>query len=160
MKKLTPYLIGSFATVAIIAAVSCATPVTLTPATPASTNSVTGEVTPAKPAITTNLPNATVTNIAATGHQIAPLLPTPSGTLLDGLLLLMTVGAGAVAKYKNSQLNTVQAVQDTIIEGVEAAGPVAATVKQMIAKTALANGVADPLHAAVQAVSDTTTAPK
>lgn len=147
-----PFTIGCFATLIAVSQFGCATP-TVTPAQPAITNAVTGVVTLPVPASTNYAPNATVGQIVATGTAVSAVLPQPYGGLVTGLLALLTLGASTVAAYKNKQLNTVQAVQNTIIQGVEAAGTVAAAVKQSIAKTAAANGTADAVETAVNNIT-------
>lgn len=142
----------------LILIAGCATPQITpgTPAQPAITNAVTGVITPpvaATPPVTNYAPNATVGQIVTEGTAVSAVLPQPYGGLVTGLLALLTLGASTVAAYKNKQLNTVQAVQNTIIQGVEAAGTVAAAVKQSIAKTALDNGTADTVQAAVNKVT-------
>ena len=152
----------AFALSALVAAAliaGCATPnvTPAQPAQPAVTNATTGVVTPpvaAVPAVTNGYStNAQLTAAAPTVSAIAGVIPSPYGNLLNGLFTLVMFGAGAIAAYKNKQLQTVQAVQDTIIQGVEAAGSVAAAVKQSVAKTAAANGTADAVEAAVNKVT-------
>lgn len=89
--------------------VGCATPVTLTPGIPASTNALTGAVTPAVPPVTTYEPNHTVAQIAAYGDQAAPLVPAPYNTILLGALALATAVTGLIAKSKNAQANAAAA---------------------------------------------------
>lgn len=131
----------------------CSTPETLFPAIPASTNVITGVVTPATPPVTTNLPNATVTAIATEGNAIAPLLPAPFSTALTALLGLTTLIAGYVAQRKNGQLTTANQVTTAIIQGVESAGTAAAAVKAAVATVSKANGVSDAVEAAVNQVT-------
>lgn len=138
--------------ISIIASVyvsGCATRVTLVPAQPATTNEVTGVVTPAVPGIYTNIPNQTVTSSVGYGTQALPFIPQPYNGIVGGVLTLLALGAGAAAAYKNKQLNTANAVVATVVTGVEAAGSIAAAVKQAISKQALADGTADAVHAAV-----------
>ncbi len=54
---------------------------------------------------------------------------------------------------KNNQAVTASDVAKTVIQGVEAAGTAAAAIKQSIAKTAIANGNADHVENAVNAVT-------
>jgi hypothetical protein len=133
--------------------VGCATREVLSPAQPAETNAVTGVVTPGVPAVVTNLPNATVTTIAAEGEAVAPLIPAPYGTAVTALLGLATLVAGYVAQKKNGQLNTANAVSTAIIQGVESAGTAAAAVKTAVATVSKANGVSDAVEAAVNKVT-------
>jgi hypothetical protein len=147
--------ISKFASLLIVAGLfaGCATPVTLAPAQPAQTNSVTGTITPATPAVVTNLPNATVTEIVSEGNAIAPALPAPYGTALSAVLGLAALAAGYFAQAKNKQLNTANAVSTAIIQGVESAGTAAAAVKQAVATVSKANGVSDAVEAAVNKVT-------
>jgi hypothetical protein len=135
----------------------CATRMVLVPAVPAQpavTNAVTGVVTPPVPsvaAVVTNVPNQTITTISSYGNQVIPFVPAPWNAVAGGILSLLTIGAGAVAAYKNKQLNTANAVTATVVSGVEAAGTLADAVKTAISKQALADGTADAVHAVVQA---------
>ncbi len=164
MKKIQivcPYLIA--ACLIFVLVNGCSTLKTLVPghpAQPAVTN-VDGTITPAVPAvaaITTNIPNQTVTTISNYGNQILPFVPAPWNAVAGGILSLLTIGAGATAAYKNKQLNTANAVTATVVSGVEAAGTLADAVKTAISKQALADGTADAVHAVVQA--NTSTNPK
>jgi hypothetical protein len=130
----------------------CATEKTLVPAKPAVTN-LDGTITAAVPAVKTNVPNETVTKIVDTGKQVTPFIPAPWGTVVNGVLGLLTVGAGLFAGIKNNQLNNANAATETIVAGVEAAGELAGAVKAAIAKQALADGTADAVHAVVKKVT-------
>ena len=143
--------------VSIICFAGCAAQVAVSPGQPATTNSVTGVVTPAIPAIYTNIPNPIVTQVASYGTAALPFVPAPYNGILGGVLTLLTLAAGGIAAYKNKQLNTTNAkfnttnaIVSTIVAGVEAAGEAATAVKQSIAKTAIQNGNADDVHEAVQ----------
>jgi hypothetical protein len=135
----------------ILLATGCATRLVLAPAVPAVTNTVTGSITPAVPAVITNVPNQTLATVVNGAQAAAPLLPPPYGTLLTTILGLITVGSGLVAARANSQKNTAQTVAKTIIQGVESVGPAAVAVKQAVAAHALANGVSDDVKSAVAA---------
>lgn len=132
----------------------CATQRTLVPGTPyqpatTNTDGTINPAVPAVPAVVTNVPNKTVTDLVTTGHEVAPFIPAPWGGILDGGLALAAIIAGAVAKSKNKQLNTANAVTATVVQGVEAAGALAGAVKSAIKSRALANGTSDAVHAAV-----------
>ncbi len=152
----TKYLFLVIAALVILA--GCATKQIVTPAVPyqpAITNVVTGAVTPEVATVReviAYVPNATVAKIAATGAQVAPLVPAPWGDVLAGLLGLSTVIIGIIARQKNGQLKTTQEVTKAIIQGVESAGSAAATVKMAIATVSKANGVADAVEAHVNDV--------
>lgn len=153
IKSLSICLVGTFAIMVLIC--SCSTLKTLVaaqPARPAVTNAD-GTITlavPAVAAVTTNVPNETVGKIVSYGNSVVvPFIPAPWNSVAGGVLALLGLGAGAVAGIKNKQLNTSQAVVATVVQGVEAAGTLAASVKAAIAKKALSNGTADAVHAAV-----------
>jgi hypothetical protein len=157
MKKLIAAVLAGIAASAIMC--SCATPQT-NPGSPAITNAVTGVVTPAIPPSTTYVPNQTVGQVATVGNGVAAALPPPWGAVLTGALALLTAATSTIAVVKNSnlrktadQLATAQAVHDTIIQGIEAAGAAADAVKQAVAKKALDNGTSDAVDAAVTKIT-------
>jgi hypothetical protein len=153
MKKTRFCCLASLVLAITLGVIGCATPQTISPPLPPMTNAVTGIVTPAVAAVVTNVPNVTYTKIAADGNAIAPLIPAPFGDVLTALLGVGSVLATILARKANGQLNTVQGVANSIIQGVESAGTAAAAVKQAVAKTAMANGNADAVETAVNAVT-------
>ena len=108
---------------------------------------------PAVPAVITNLPNQTVAGAVNLLQGVAPAIPAPYGSLLTALLGVVTLATGTIAAYKNKQLGTVTAVQNSMIQGVESLGTAAAAVKLAIAAQSKANGVSDATENAVNKIT-------
>jgi hypothetical protein len=151
IKKFSPPLFFAACVIAGLIA-GCASPI-VTPGAPASTNAITGQVIPATQTVTNYVPNTTVTTGVAYAQTVAPLVPAPWGEALAAILAITTAVASGIAAKKNGQLNTANAVASTIIQGVESAGTAAVTVKQSVAKQAMANGTANQVEAAVNALT-------
>jgi hypothetical protein len=145
-------LLGSFLATSLLLGSGCASTkalvsgALLTPSvTQASTNPVTGELTPA----TTNFaPNPTLVSGIETARQLSPLAPAPFGWIIDGVGGLALAGLGLYAKRKSGQFNTAQAIAGAVVAGVEAAGH--AETKAAIAKESSKAGVAAALDTLVQ----------
>jgi hypothetical protein len=169
MKKNNPLTIKTllagaalmFCVLTAIQIAGCATPNPNAGKTVSTTNPTTGVTT-----TTTEpeyLPNQTVTSAVNTASQIAPFVPAPYGTLLTGVLALVTAAAGGVAAWKNNQANGLSAQLTSVIQGVESATTDAAgnnvaavsgsAVKASIASHATAAGVGTQLNAAVQKIT-------
>lgn len=121
---------------------------------PASTNAVTGVVTPAVTNVVLT-PKESITNGAKTAEGYAGALPPPYGTIAGGLLALALAGVSIYAKQQNGQLSTAQSVIQAVVTGVEAVGH--PETKAAIQNAAVAAGVQADLHPVVQ---DTTLAMK
>jgi len=151
MKKTLIAPIGGFILVSLLLC-GCASTETIKPAQPAITNAVTGEVTPAVPAVVGYVPNKTVTTIVEDGKAITPFLPPPYREVAETALGLATLISGFFWRVKTKQVRTKQAVIASIIQGVEAAGNAATVVKEAIAATAAANGNGDHVEAEVNKI--------
>lgn len=132
-----------------LAITGCASRVVVTPEQPATTNAVTGVITPAVPAVITNIPNETATKVIGYGNAVLPFVPAPYGDLLALLLGAAAGVTGFIAKRANAKTARDEATIATIVKGVEAAGEAASAVKVSISNTALARGTSDAVQAAV-----------
>lgn len=118
---------------------------------PATTNAVTGQVTPPT-TNTTLVPKPAITDALNTANTVAGVLPPPYGDILSGVLAL---GLGALTLYSRSrnnqlttQLNTSQQVVQAVVSGVEAVGH--PDTKAAIQNAAVAAGVQSALDPIVQ----------
>ncbi len=147
------------------------------PAQPASTNAVTGAITPPAPAVPEKVlyvvsPKlaSVSSNEAAIYGQYAPIAgavyppATPILTVAQGIFgSVMSAITGVsvlMVRRKNKEklsiakdLDTANGVAKSIIQGVESAGAAAAEVKKVIASASLANGNADHVEKAVNAIT-------
>ena len=137
----------------------CISPRTVSAAQPAFTNAVTGVVTPAVPAQVVYVPDtriaALVSNESALYNQYAPIASTIAPTAAPFITLGQSIFGGIMSIVTGISLlraRRATGVAKTIIQGVESAGPAAAPVKQSIATAALANGNADHVENAVNAI--------
>lgn len=86
-----------------------------------------------------------------TGEAIAAVAPPPYGGIAAAVLALIAAGLGTAAKIATNRANTTASALTATIAGVEAVGD--AATKAMIQSHAVAAGVQDTLHPAVQSVS-------
>ncbi len=173
MKKQALILLASLAIASSLYLTGCISPKTVAPAVPpqpATTNETTGAITPAVPGapaqvlyvVSPKLAQIS-SNEAAIYQQYAPIagavyppaqpILTVANEVFGGIMALLTSVSVLYARKKNKQAVTASDVAKTVIQGVEAAGAAAATIKQSIAKTAIANGNADHVENAVNAVT-------
>jgi uncharacterized lipoprotein YajG len=119
---------------------------------PASTNAVTGAVTPEQAVYVTK---PVIASTIATAQQYAPLIPAPYSFPVEAGLGILSAGLALYARSRNGKLNTANSVLQAVVTGVEAAAH--SETKVAIQNAAVAAGVNDDLHAIVQ---DTTVAMK
>ena len=119
---------------------------------PATTNAVTGVVTPEQASYA---PKPIIENSIATAKQYAPLIPAPYSLPVELGLSALSAGLALYARSRNGKLNTANSILQAVVTGVEAAAH--AETKVAIQNAAVAAGVNDDLHAVVQ---DTTVALK
>ncbi len=113
------------------------------------TNSVTGQV-----GVVTNtvyVPSPAAQQIGTVGNQIAPLIPAPFGTAVEGILALATLGLGYFAKIKTAQANTNSSLLNAVIAGVETGNSDA--TKAAVQSHAAAAGLQTTLDPIVQAIT-------
>ncbi len=178
MKKYTLTILSLAAVVALLLSGCVSTQkIPAVPAQPASTNSTTGAITPPTPAVPEHVlyvvsPKlaSVSSNEAALYGQYAPI----AGAVYPPAAPILTVAQGIfgsvmsaitgvsvlMVRRKNKEnlsiakdLDTANGVAKSIIQGVESAGAAAAEVKKVIASASLANGNADHVEKAVNAIT-------
>lgn len=92
-----------------------------------------------------------VSNIVGGVGAVAPLVPPPYGTLLTLIAGLFGTSVASYVAYRNRQETVkAQAVNTSIIEGVESLGEAASAVKAAIKEVSVNNGNAVDVHTAVK----------